>query len=250
MPRDFASPAYQRIAAEYAEKIDTGELRDGDQLPKRDELAEQNNVSLQVVRDALALLHNDGYLRSVPSKGTYVQRPRRFNMPMTDFEADQRPEDAFFALVRDQGGEPGQDSIRVETVLAGAHGVPSDLDLDDGTPVLARRRLRRVGGVPYAISDSFYPYDLVAGSPLASPADISTGARHILKALDLEMHRHRDQIDCRRAHNHEVELLDIAPGVAVIAHNRVSYTREGRPMRVLASVLPSDRWRVKYEVTG
>ncbi|NMO92110.1 GntR family transcriptional regulator [Actinomycetospora sp. TBRC 11914] len=247
MARDFASPAYQRIAAEYAEKIDTGELQDGDQLPKRAELAEQWAVSLQVVRDALALLHTDGYLRSVPSKGTYVHRPRRYVMPMTDWEKDLRLEDAFFALVRDQGGKPSQ-SIRVETVLAGARDVPPGLDLEDGAPVLARRRLRSIDGVPYMVSDSFYPYDLVAGSPLASPADISTGARHVLKDLDLEMHRHRDRIECRRAHNHEVEQLDIAPGVSVIAHTRVSYTEDGLPMRVLASVLPSDRWNVSYEV--
>ncbi len=116
--------------------------------------------------------------------------------------------------------------------------------------MLARRRLRRVGGTPYAISDSFYPYDLVAGSPLASPEDIGTGARHVLKDLGLEMRRHKDQIECRRAHNQEVELLGIAPGVSVIAHTRVSSTRKGLPMRVLASVLPSDRWIVKYEVNA
>jgi GntR family transcriptional regulator len=250
MARDFASPAYQRIAAEYAEKIDTGELRDGDQLPKRDELMARYGVSLQVVRDALALLHNDGYLRSVPSKGTFVHRPPRYDLPMTDFEADKRPQDAFFALVRDQDGEPAQEFIKVETVLAGGHGVPPGLELDEGTPVLARRRLRSIDGLPYMISDSFYPYDLVAGSPLASPVDIETGARHELKRLGIEMHHHRDQIECRRAHNHEVEQLEIARGVAVIAHSRVSYTRSGLPMRVLASVLPSDRWNVRYEVTG
>jgi GntR family transcriptional regulator len=247
MARDFASPAYQRIAAEYAEKIDTGQLQDGDQLPKRDELMKRYGVSLQVVRDALALLHTDGYLRSVPSKGTFVHRPRRYDMPMTNWEADRRLEDAFFALVHDQGGEPSQ-SIRTETVLAGAPDVPPGLDLEDGVPVLARRRLRRISGVPYMVSDSFYPMNLVAGSALASPADISTGARYVLTDLGLEMHRHRDQIECRRAHNDEVELLDIAPGVAVIAHTRVSYTQKGLPMRVLASVLPSDRWNVNYEV--
>jgi GntR family transcriptional regulator len=249
MARDFASPAYQRIAAEYAGKIDTGELKDGDQLPKREELRAKYGVSLQVVRDALSLLHNDGYLRSVPSKGTYVQRPRRLDIPMTNFEADQRQQDAFFALVHDQDGEPEQE-IKVETVLAGSPGVPPELDLEDGTPVLARRRLRAVDGVPYAISDSFYPYDLVAGSPLASPADISRGARHVLKDLGLEMRRHQDRIECRRALNLEVDLLGIAPGVSVIAHTRVSYTREGLPMRVLASVLPSDRWKVSYEVSA
>ena len=65
--RGSASPAYQRIAAEWAEKIDSGEVRDGDQLPTREALKESHGVSMQVVRDALNLLRNEGYTRSAPS---------------------------------------------------------------------------------------------------------------------------------------------------------------------------------------
>lgn len=247
MARDFSSPVYQRIAAWFAEKIDRGDLTHGEKLPTRQQLAEQYQVSLQVVRDALALLHTDGYVRSIPSKGTFVYRLPRLVWPMLDFEADRREQDAFYAIVEDQEHEPSH-TIKVETVLAGDQSVPPGLELDDNDRVVARRRLRSVDGIPYAISDSFYPQDLVRDSELTSPEDIRRGARHVLRELGLEMVHHHDVIESRRAHNNEVSMLDIAPGVAVIAHTRVSFTREGRPMRVLASVLPSDRWNVTYKV--
>lgn len=249
MARDFASPAYQRIAASFAEKIETGELAPGEWLPTRQDLMDRYDVSLQVVRDALALLHTDGYVRSIPSKGTYVHRLPRLAMPMTNFENDQRREDAFVVVVRDQGREPRQEVV-VETRIAGESPIPRGLDLPEGEAVIMRRRLRWVDDVPYMISDSFYPEKLVRGSALTSPADITQGARHVLRELGIPMHSHRDRIESRRARTHEIQFLDIAPGVAVLAHTRVSHTQDGTPMRVLASVLPSDRWTVTYEVAG
>lgn len=247
MARDFASSAYQRIAAEYAEKIDKGELAHGVRLPTRKDLTERYGVSLQVIRDALALLHTDGYIRSETSQGTFVQRLPRLTMSM-DFEADERPVDAFDALVRSQGHEPSQD-IAIETVLAGAPSVPPGLGLSDGERIVVRRRLRYVDEVPYSISDSFFPESLVNGSPVTSPENITEGGRHVLAELGLAMTRHRDVIESRRAHNTEVQRLGIAPGVAVMAHTRVSCTRYDVPIRVLATVLPSDRWTLTYEVS-
>lgn len=77
---------------------------------------------------------------------------------------------------------------------------------------------------------------------LTSPTNIAQGARHVLSELGVPVRAHRDRIESRRARTHETRFLDIAPGVDVIAHTRVSVAADGTPIRVLASVLPSDRW--------
>lgn len=247
MARDFGSPAYQRIATAWAEKIDKGVYPDGYQLPTRPELEAEHDVSRQVVRDALTLLQTEGYVRSEPSKGTFVNRPWRIDLPMSFFEGDDRDQDVFLSLVRDRGHNPEQ-RITVETVLGSDPDLPTGLDVAPDRQVVVRRRLRSVDGVPYAISDSFYPMEVVRGSEITSPADITRGARHVLAELGYAMHRHADLVESRRPHASEVRKLNIAPGLPVIAHTRVSRAENGTPVRLLASVLPSDRWRLTYEV--
>lgn len=240
-----AQPAYQRIAAEWAEKIDRGELRHGDRLPTRPEMEERYGVSRQVIRDALTLLHQDGYLTSAPAKGTFVYRLPRLELPMWSLEREGG-KDSFEDAVREQDHDPEQ-HISVETIEPEAD-IRAMLDLAEGELALVRRRVRTVDQRPYMIADSYYPYAVVANTEIASPANITRGARHVLIDLGLAMRQHRDTITSRRPHTREVADLDIAPGLSVICHDRLSRTEEGRPIRLLRSVLPSDRWAVTYEV--
>jgi GntR family transcriptional regulator len=248
MPRDFDAAQYQQIASDIAEKIENGDLAPGVKLPTRPELEEQYGVSRQVVQNALNLLHNDGYLSSQSSRGTFVKRPARITLPMYAFEQDERHVDAFVAIV-EQAGHRGRQQIRVESLRPAAP-IADQLEIPDGALALVRRRVRYVDDVPYALADSYFPHDLVAGSRIADPEDIREGGRHVLAQLDLGMTAHRDAIVARRPTQTEVQLLDIAPGCSVIAHNRLSFTANGRPIRLLASVLPSDRWEITYEGLG
>lgn len=248
--RDFEAPAYQRIATEWAERIDLRELQDGDRLPTRSELEERYGVSRQVIRDALALLHQEGYVRSAPGPngGTYVLRPHVLTLPMYVLEADDRARDAFIGAVEDQGHRASQD-IKIETASPPVD-ITKALELPADALVTVRRRVRYVAGAPYAIADSYFPHDLVSGSPIAEPADIPTGGRHVLRELGLAMTDHRDVISSRRPHRNEMQVLGLAPGLAVIVHDRTSRTAKGLPVRHMRSILPSDRWTVTYEVTA
>ncbi|MFD9966180.1 GntR family transcriptional regulator [Amycolatopsis sp. NPDC058986] len=238
--------AYVRIAAEWAEKIDSGELAHGDPLPTRDELAESYGVSKTVIRDALGLLHQDGYLESNTRRGTRVFRLKRYDLPMYVLEADDRGKDAFNDAVTAQNGAPYQ-HIRVETIVPNSH-IKDGLNLADGALVLARRRMRTIDGIPYCLCDSFFPFDLVKGTPIADPTDIKSGGRHVLRELGVEMVRHSDKIRGRRPHTREIAELEISTGLPVIRHDRLSYTADGLPVRLMSSSFPTDRWQLTYEV--
>jgi GntR family transcriptional regulator len=134
-----ADPAYRRIAAEWAEAIDEGAVADGQQLPTRQELMREHGVSLQVVRDALNLLHHEGYLRAESAKGTFVHRPPRLTLPMYTFEDEDRLVDAFIAVVERQGHRPKQD-IEVH-VLRPPPGIAQRLRLGGDEHVIVRRRM-------------------------------------------------------------------------------------------------------------
>jgi GntR family transcriptional regulator len=247
MARD-GEAAYQAIAADFAERIESGELVDGDRLPTRPELEEQYGVSRQVIQNALNLLHYEGYLSSQSARGTFVSRPPVVSLPIYAFEREERHIDAFIAIVKD-AGHVGSQQLRVEIVEPPA-AIAASLGLSAGELVVVRRRVRFVNGIPYALADSYFPRRLVDGTPIASPADIPQGGRHILAELGLAMTSHEDEIRCRRPSRAEAGQLGIQPGCAVIAHNRLSSTADGKPIRLLATVLPSDRWEITYEDLG
>ncbi len=245
-PTAGAVPAYVRIATEWAEKIDAGTLQHGDPLPTRDKLATQYGVSKTVIRDALGVLHQDGYLESATRRGTHVYRLPRYELPLYQLEADDRGRDAFEDAVSHQGGHPYQ-HIRVEAV-APTGDVASALELGDGELAVARLRVRTIDGVPYCTADSYFPQELVKGTEIASPENIARGGRHVLREMGLEMVRHRDTIRARRPHSREISELGISYGLAVIRHERTSFAANGRPVRYMASAFPSDRWELTYEV--
>lgn len=248
MSRDFDSSTYQKIASEIAEKIERGQLRDGDRLPTRPELEQEYGVSRQVVQTALNLLHNEGYLQSLSSRGTYVTRLPRITLPMFALEQEERHVDAFIAII-EQAGRRGRQDIRVENLYP-EPAIAAQLRLEPGDQALVRRRVRYVDEIPYALADSYFPYDLVRNSRITDPRDITEGGRHILAKLGHGMAQHEDAIVARRPRRDEIRLLGIAPGCSVIAHNRLSFTKEGQPIRLLATVLPSDRWEITYEGLG
>ena len=65
-----------RIETELRENIDTGIWRIGEKLPSEAELMQHFNVSRSLVRSVLARLNQDGLIKSVQGKGSFVMNPK------------------------------------------------------------------------------------------------------------------------------------------------------------------------------
>lgn len=63
---------YQRIKNDIKEEIKVGQLRPGDMLPTRDELAARYNTTRSTVDRAFLELRNEGIVESYKGKGTFV----------------------------------------------------------------------------------------------------------------------------------------------------------------------------------
>ncbi|MGI6449951.1 MAG: GntR family transcriptional regulator [Desulfitobacteriia bacterium] len=68
-------PVYLRIAEDLKNKIKSGTLQPGDAIPSENSLCETYGVSRMTVRKGLALLVSEGYLSSIPGKGSFVKEP-------------------------------------------------------------------------------------------------------------------------------------------------------------------------------
>jgi GntR family transcriptional repressor for pyruvate dehydrogenase complex len=63
---------YEQIAEQIKQRILSGDLQDGDQLPTERELAEQFGVSRTAVREAIKALTQSGLVEVRPGRGTFA----------------------------------------------------------------------------------------------------------------------------------------------------------------------------------
>jgi len=71
----MADPVYVKIVEDIKKKVNSAELKPGDTVPPETALCKEYGVSRMTVRKSLAILANEGFIFSVPGKGSYVQKP-------------------------------------------------------------------------------------------------------------------------------------------------------------------------------
>ncbi|UWZ40757.1 GntR family transcriptional regulator [Dactylosporangium roseum] len=241
-------PAYQRIAAEYRNKIASGALRPGDRLPTEQEVAHAYTVARQTVRQGLATLVAEGLIVAQRPHGYFVrQREHMVYRP----QAESRPQpaspemDRYFQQISSEGRKPSQ-TIEISLVPASPE-IAQRLDVPEGQTVVARRRVRSINGEPVNTNDTHFPLDAVKDSDIMSPEDIPQGTNQRLAELGFAQVRAIDEFFIRMPTPEEVHRLDLAAGTPVALHIVTGYTAEGRPVRCTLNVLPGDRHVIVYE---
>lgn len=266
MPIDPADPrpAYEQIAAELRQAIESGELAPGDRLPRERELTERYGVAPMTARQAVGVLRNAGLVDSQQGKGAFVRvtpEGRRLAFERYQVELDQlaaraagRDVAPATSFTRDHDvawSDYRLDKEFAETPAPAA--VAELLGVAPGTPLLERRFTFWAGERPQQRSVSYLPLALVAGTPVADPDNEPWPGGNIaqLATLGVTVSRVHETVRARMPTPEEVEALHIAPGVPVLAITRVMLAGPGRDHPVEAAadiVIPADRVALDYTV--
>jgi GntR family transcriptional repressor for pyruvate dehydrogenase complex len=67
-----SSRLYEQIVRQIQDSIESGQLKEGDQLPAERELAQQFGVSRTAVREAVKTLREKGLVEAYPGRGTFI----------------------------------------------------------------------------------------------------------------------------------------------------------------------------------
>ena len=252
---------YHRIADDLRRRVDRGELSRGQRLPAETALMQQYGVSLPTMRSALAVLRAEGLIESRHGRGTFVraarQRVRRSNeryqwekSRITAPEAERR---RIGATERDTGLTVDDleffatydDAVRADEPLAEVFGVPA------GTRLLCRTYRTRSRGeaVPLSFAHSYLLYDMVKVNPDLLDERREPwpgGTQHQLHTIGVELDRIVDEVTARPPRGDEAELLDVPPGVSLLALRKISIDTDGRVVEVSDLVLPGDRHELVY----
>lgn len=154
----MTQPAYVNIASIYAQRIRSGELAPGTQLPTLAEISKRHGVSDIVARKAIELLQSQGVVRSVRRRGIFVtDRPNLIRV--SPERQTETAEDTFrHESDREVQVDREEEQVSASEELADAFGL--------GSGDMVTRVITRVteGGHPVSISDTYQPLDVVGSS--------------------------------------------------------------------------------------
>lgn len=86
---DSYVPPYRQIAAEIISDIETGTLRPGRAIPSEATLIQRYGVARDTVRRAVRYLREEGYVFTIPHRGTYVALDRDDSEPNDQAEGHE-----------------------------------------------------------------------------------------------------------------------------------------------------------------
>jgi len=252
----MAEPMYRQIADDLQQRIESGELARGAQIPTEIDLREHYEASRNTVRDAIKWLMNRGLVETRPGQGTFVVE--KINPFVTTLTGD--PETGrgggeggpYIAEVAASSRIPEISEPRVEIQKAD-RSVARSLRIEEGASVVSRHQQRFIDGTPWSLQTTFYPMILVerGATRLLEATDVGGGTvAYLAEKCGIEQAGYRDTIAVRPPDENEIRFFKLpADGrVSVFEIYRVGFDKEDNRFRLTVTVYPSDRNRLRVEV--
>jgi GntR family transcriptional regulator len=237
---------YRLIADDLRQKIESGALARGGQLPTELELRDQYNASRNTVRDAVKWLMNRGLVETRPGQGTFVVEKIDPFTTALDLATGLGGESDAYASVVSALGRTANDSVpRIE--IQQATGVISDeLRLPERSPVVSRHQQRFIDDTAYSLQTTFYPMRLVEQGAvrLIQAEDMQAGAvRYLEEELGIKQIGWRDRITVRAPNQTEATFFRIPEDgrIPVFEVFRTGYDESRAPLRLTITIYPVDR---------
>ncbi|MFF8575551.1 GntR family transcriptional regulator [Streptomyces sp. NPDC015408] len=230
-----------RIAAELRRRIASGEFSAGDQLPTLPALSERYRVSETTIRNALALLRNEGLIETRARAGTRV----RHVPPVHRMAADRyrtKPGAPATPYTRDQG--IGWSEYRLDKKFERVQATPelaSLFECEVGERLLARHFVFHDNETPTQMSTSYVRWSDVEGTPVSDPINEPWpgGTRAQMASLGIRVTRITESFTSGMPTEDEAKTLRIGNGVPVLRYTRRHIADNGRIVEVAHPIV----WR-------
>ena len=212
---------WREIRALIERDIMDGVLEPGARLPTEPELATQYEAGRHTIRRAIAELAKEGHLSVEQGRGTFVQ-PR----PMIDYPIGRRTR-----LRRNLGAQ----GIDVTSEPFGADRISAEgrvarmLNLSEGSPVIASRRLSHADGVPVSFGTLYHDAERF---PDIAERRIGLGSvSAVYRSYGIEDYlRGQTQIHARPARSEEARRLRQHPDMPVLVVRALDRELDGTPL--------------------
>jgi GntR family transcriptional regulator len=235
---DWKMPLHLQLYELLKEKIESRAFAPGSIIPSERELAAQYELNRMTVRNALHLLVEEGYLRTIHGKGTFVSGPKL----MRSVEEMK----GFSQTLREKGITPSDRLVYREAMPAGTF-LAQRLGVDAQECVIRLVRLRSGNGEPIAIEEAFIPQAL-----LPELMDLDLQVISLYEAFELHgIHPARavQALSMVQVSGSEAKLLKLADGTSVFRFEVQSYDSRERCIEFVRSWTRPDTCSFRAELS-
>ena len=238
--RESPVPLYYQLAAAIRERIRSGALAPGDQLPAERELAERAGISRMTARQALANLARGGDVLVRHGVGTFVAEPKLTL-------------DAFLPLgfteVMARSGGSVKSRVLDQEIVTPPPAVATALGLTPGEQTVRIVRLRSAGKIPVLLETSHVP---LTRCPGLEHEDLERQSLYAILELryGLRPLAARQTIEATMASTFESDLLGVAEGAPMLLLEGITTTDRGTPIEWFQAIYRADRVKIAVESQG
>jgi GntR family transcriptional regulator len=235
--RDGPIPIYQQIRHLILEALQEGVFQPNDRLPSEQELADILHVSRMTVRRTLQDLLHEGYLYTLPGRGTYVRQTKleQYVQDLHSFTDDMEK------LGHRVTSRVLQARLIDPTPALRAILHRHEFLSPEDAKIVLLERVRLVDGEPIALEVVYLPHRLCPG---LLDYDFSTQSlyRILGNVYHLDLAYAEQTCEAIAAGSREAELLGIPIGAPLFYTERTVYLGDGRPIEYGTSYRRGDRY--------
>ncbi|MBB1258306.1 GntR family transcriptional regulator [Streptomyces alkaliterrae] len=241
---------YRDLADELRQRINGGEFRPGETLPRIVDLIDEYGLSRQTVRDAIGVLADEGLVVTMGKGGTIVRSRTRVRISLARYHRALQPgnpKGPWETACAEQGLDGQMKVVRVAREhgpldVATLLGVPAD------TQLLYRRRHATIGTDDVVqVQQAWYPAHLADEAGLTADGKIVGGIYSALTAAGYPPTTASEQVDSRMPTASEAAQLKIGGKVPVLAVQRLTKGPDGRVLELLRATAAADRIQLAYD---
>ena len=225
------TPLYRQVADAIGKTLNDGTYRPGDQIPSEDKLCETYHVSRVTLRSAINLLVEDGKLKKMHGKGTFVSAP---------VFVETKAGGSFTLFCRQIGAVPRTDIISSQKVPA-LPLVAHHLGVEAGLPVCRICRARSINDVTaifeidyFRSEDDYILTADVSDAPIADAIKENTG---------LKAGRFEDIFDIACATEEQAALFRCQPGTPLLLVRQTVLTADRQILYYNEQYILSERYK-------
>ena len=224
---------YVTIYKEWKEKIESGQIAEGERLPTESSLMESYQVSRDTVRKSLNLLEQNGYIQRGRGRASLVMPKQRYTFPLSEI--------ASFQEVNKLSNAHAETEVVNLDILQDSHKIKKIFQQSVNGEVYELIRVRRMKDEAVILEKDSIVRDLVPRLPL-NECKVSV-YRYLEEELGLQISYAVKEITVQKANAEDYELLDMGDYNMVVVVKSHTYLENNTLFQCTESRHMPDKFR-------